>query len=209
MQGGSHYDVPTPHVIEYGRNTLPDGSIKVNTPKGNTKPCAARPDDYSILKRTKTMNIISNWKFKKWVDWIQNSLSNVPTNISSYISLEIYPEDVEIISTILLPNTFEHRGIILLDIEGCYEKEISENFDSGILNMPNIMETQESMNRLVISEVFFNTSDKSSDGTLMSVAQLIKSNWEYYLIKKYPDRNFVVKIVGETFNPVVTFYEAP
>lgn len=153
------------------------------------------------------MNNISNWKFKKWSNWIENSPSDIPTDLCNYISLEVYPEDIEIISTILLPITFEYRGVVLLDIEGVYEKEISENFDSGLLKIPNITEAQESMNRLIITHVFFDNYEKSSDETLMNIAKLIKHNWEYHLIKKYPDRCFVVEIVGETFNPVVTFYE--
>lgn len=153
------------------------------------------------------MNSISNWKFKKWSNWIENSPSDIPIDICNYISLEVYPEDIEIISTILLPTTFEHKGIILLNIEGIYEKEIIEMFNSGLPNIPNIAELQESMNRLIITHVFFDNYEKSSESTLMSIAKLIKHNWEYHLIKKYPDRRFIVEIVGETFNPVVTFYE--
>ena len=75
--------------------------------------------------------------------------------------------------------------------------------------MPNITEAQESMNRLIVTDTFFSTSEKSSEKTLMNIAKLIKHNWEYHLIKKYPDKRFIVEIIGETFNSVVTFYEVP
>ncbi|HCT72531.1 MULTISPECIES: hypothetical protein [Psychrobacter] len=153
------------------------------------------------------MKNISNWKFKKWVNWIENSPSDMPTDIWNYINLEIYPEDIEIISTILLPITFEYKGIILLNIEGIYEKEISEMYDKGLPNMASKVEAQESMNRLMVDDVFFNTADRSSNETIMNVAELIKHNWEYHLMKKYPNRHFIVEIVGESFYPVVTFYE--
>ena len=153
------------------------------------------------------MKNISNWKFKKWVNWIENSPSDIPTDIWNYINLEIYPEDIEIISIILLPITFEYKGVILLNIEGIYEKEISEMYDKGLLNMVNKVEAQESMNRLVVNDIFLNTANKSSDNTVMNVAELIKHNWEYHLMKKYPNRYFIVEIVGESFYPVVTFYE--
>lgn len=153
------------------------------------------------------MKNISNWKFKKWVNLIENSPSDIPTDIWNYIDLEIYPEDIEIISTILLPITFKYKGVILLNIEGIYEKEISEMYDKGLLNMVNKVEAQESMNRLVVNDIFLNTADKSSDDTIMNVAELIKHNWEYHLMKKYPNRHFIVEIVGERFYPVVTFYE--
>lgn len=155
------------------------------------------------------MRNISNWKFKKWVDWIKKSPSDIPTDAWNYINLEIYPEDIEIMSIIFMPTTFEYRDVILLNVEGVYEKEIGENFDNGLLNIPNITEVQESMNRLIVTHVFFDNYEKSSDSTLMNVANLIKHNWEYYLIKKYPNRKFTVEIVGDAFDPVVTFYEVP
>lgn len=155
------------------------------------------------------MRNVSNWKFKKWVGWIKNSPSDIPTDVWNYINLEVYPEDIEIMSTILMPTTFEHRGVILLNVEGICEKEISDMFDKGLLNIPNITKAQESMNRLIVTHVFFDNYEKSSDSTLMNVANLIKHNWEYYLIKKYPNRKFTIEIVGETFDPVVTFYEVP
>ena len=153
------------------------------------------------------MNNMSNWKFEKWSNWIKDSPSDIPTDIWNYFNLEIYPEDIEIISTILLPITFEYKGVILLNVEGIYEKEISENFDSGLLNIPNIVEAQESMNRLIVNHVFFDNYEESSNNTIMNIAELIKHNWEYHLMKQYPDRRFIVEIVGEDFDPVVTFYE--
>lgn len=153
------------------------------------------------------MNDVRNWKYKEWENEMKESPYNTDYNVPLYINYEIYPEDIEIISTVLLPITFEYKGIILLNIEGIYEKEISEMYDEGLPNMASKVEAQESMNRLVVYDVFFNTADKSSDETIMNVAELIKHNWEYHLMKKYPNRHFIVEIVGESFYPVVTFYE--
>ena len=94
------------------------------------------------------MNDVSNWKYKKWEDEMKNSPYNTDYDVRLYINYEIYAEDIEIISTILLPITFEYKGVILLNVEGIYEKEISENFDSSLLNIRSTVETQESMNRL-------------------------------------------------------------
>ena len=79
---------------------------------------------------------------------MKNSPYNTDYDVRLYINYEIYAEDIEIISTILLPITFEYKGVILLNVEGIYEKEISENFDSSLLNIRSTVETQESMNRL-------------------------------------------------------------
>ena len=50
MQGKAHRGVDTPHVLEYGRNTLPNGTIKVNTPKGTIPPRPARPEELHYTK---------------------------------------------------------------------------------------------------------------------------------------------------------------
>ena len=50
MQGKAHRGVDTPHVLEYGRNTLPNGTIKVNTPKGTIPPRPARPEELHYIK---------------------------------------------------------------------------------------------------------------------------------------------------------------
>jgi len=43
VTGAAHNGIPTPHVLEYGRNTLPDGSIRVRPPRTDPRP--AIPDE--------------------------------------------------------------------------------------------------------------------------------------------------------------------
>ncbi len=38
VTGAAHNGVPTPHVLEYGRNTLPNGSVRVQTPRTDPRP---------------------------------------------------------------------------------------------------------------------------------------------------------------------------
>ena len=38
ITGAAHAGVPTPHVIEYGRNKLPDGTIRVQSPSTKLAP---------------------------------------------------------------------------------------------------------------------------------------------------------------------------
>ncbi|PJK33006.1 hemagglutinin [Pseudomonas sp. S10E 269] len=38
VTGDSHAGIPTPHAIDYGRNTLPDGSIRVQSPSSKKPP---------------------------------------------------------------------------------------------------------------------------------------------------------------------------
>ena len=53
----------------------------------------------------------------------------------------------------------------------------------------------------------YNTSQNSSESTLLNVARLIKFNWENFLLNKYQDRQFNVVIGGENFDPSLTFYQ--
>lgn len=43
VTGAAHNGVQTPHVLEYGRNTLPDGSVRVKNPRSDPRP--ATPDE--------------------------------------------------------------------------------------------------------------------------------------------------------------------
>jgi filamentous hemagglutinin len=45
VTGKPHLSVPTPHVIEYGRNTLPDGTVRVQSPSTKLAPRPIRPDE--------------------------------------------------------------------------------------------------------------------------------------------------------------------
>ena len=42
-----------------------------------------------------------NWKYEKW----KNSAVSEYEDIQTYIEMEIYPEDIELFSYILLPST--------------------------------------------------------------------------------------------------------
>ncbi|WP_157064568.1 polymorphic toxin type 24 domain-containing protein [Pseudomonas ficuserectae] len=45
VTGAAHANVPTPHVIEYGRNTLPDGTVRVQSPSTKSAPRPAKLDE--------------------------------------------------------------------------------------------------------------------------------------------------------------------
>ncbi|WP_373568462.1 polymorphic toxin type 24 domain-containing protein [Pseudomonas sp. LJDD11] len=45
VTGAAHANVQTPHVIEYGRNKLPDGTIRVQSPSTKLAPRPAKPGE--------------------------------------------------------------------------------------------------------------------------------------------------------------------
>lgn len=45
VTGAAHVNIPTPHVIEYGRNKLPDGTVRVQSPSTKLAPRPAKSDE--------------------------------------------------------------------------------------------------------------------------------------------------------------------
>ena len=58
-----------------------------------------------------------------------------------------------------------------------------------------------------VSDIFLNTSQNSSESTLLNEARRIKFNWENFLVNKYQHMQFNVVIGGENFDPSLTFYQ--
>lgn len=151
------------------------------------------------------MSEISNWKYEKWLR--EMSGYNVPQNRRTYINLEVYPEDLEILIPILMPKTFEIEGLVFFDINGDGEQIIRSAYE-----IPDPLgrlecDRQKDWNSISVSNIFLNNCDNSSDETMQNIANLIKNNWEYHLMKKYPNNKFIVEIYGDDFDPYVTFYQ--
>ena len=60
------------------------------------------------------MQYTDNWKYKKWEGEMQNSPYDTKYDLRIYRSLEIYPEDIEIFMTVLMPKIFEIDGKVFL-----------------------------------------------------------------------------------------------
>lgn len=153
------------------------------------------------------MQYTDNWKYKKWEGEMKKSPYDTEYNLRIYRSLEIYPEDIEIFMTVLIPKIFEINGTVFFDIDGDGEPFVREAYCKKDTIKRSECERQKDWNSINVGNIFFNNRDNSTDQTLMNVAILIKNNWECYLTKKYPNKDFVVEITGESFDPEVTFYE--
>lgn len=145
---------------------------------------------------------MDNWKFKKWKEegWTYQ-------DIDAYIGMEIYPEDIEIFSTILLPNLIAYKDRIFI-----YDNIFKDEFDAKksidllILSF-GLDDAEKLINRVRIPELFINNIDNTEPSTRMNIAKLIKHNWEYHLLKKFPNKDFTVEITGGKFDPEVVFYQ--
>ncbi len=152
-------------------------------------------------------NMKTNWKYEKWKD----SPVSMYKDIETYIAMEIHPEDIELFSFVLLPNTILYRDrVIMIDIDGSGDvvTAIKKNFDDWASSHGS-QTAQWMTNKTLVSNVFLNSiAPETSSSTLIQIAKLIQHNWEYFLMKNYPDKKFVVEIGDmEWGDPYVTFYQ--
>jgi len=183
-------------------------TIRVHSPSGKVKPRPAGPEELQYVKKDQKMQYADNWKYIKWEGEMKKSPYDTEYNLRIYRSLEIYPEDIEIFMTVLMPKIFEIDGKVFFDIDGDGEPLVREAYQKKDPIKRSESERQKDWNCINVGNIFFNNLDNSTDETLMNISMLIKHNWEYYLIKQYPDRRFIVEIIGDSFEPIVTFYEA-
>ena len=148
-----------------------------------------------------------NWKYEKW----KNSAVSEYEDIQTYIEMEIYPEDIELFSYILLPSTILYKDrVIIVDIEknDNYIKKYIKSFDDWDSSHGG-KTAQWMINKTLISNIFCNSIEPETSGsTLIRIAELIKYNWEFFLSKNYPDKKFIIEIGDiEWEDPYVTFYQ--
>lgn len=109
--------------------------------------------------------------------------------------------------SVLMPKIFEIDGLIFFDIDGESESYIRKMYSHKDTIKRSESERQKDWNSVNVGNIFFNNQDNSSEETLMNVAKLIKHNWEYYLLTKYPNKRFIVEIYGDDFEPWISFYQ--
>ncbi len=148
-----------------------------------------------------------NWKYEKW----KNSAVSEYEDIQTYIEMEIYPEDIELFSYILLPSTILYKDrVIIVDIEknNDYIKNSMKSFDDWDSSHGG-KTAQWMINKTLISNIFCNSIEPETSGsTLIRIAELIKYNWEFFLSKNYPNKEFIIEIGDiEWEDPYVTFYQ--
>jgi len=154
------------------------------------------------------MNNITNWRYENWINDDVNFQKKYSDNgIYDYISWEVYPENIEIFINVLSPSTIVYKDRVLRCENESQQESICQHFDSWLLEEKDVHVAQGQVNLCNVADIFLNTSEDTSDSTINNLALLIKDNWEFYLCKKYPDRNFEVYITGESLNTYVNFFE--
>ena len=98
----------------------------------------------------------------------------------------------------------------MMDVDGNGDvaASIKKNFDDWNASHGGQV-AQWMTNKTLVSNIFLNSiTPETLSSTLIQIAKLIQHNWEYFLIKNYPDKKFVVEIGDmEWGDPYVTFYQ--
>ena len=99
--------------------------------------------------------MINNWKYNEWL-----KLGYQYHAPEDYISMEVYPEDIEIFSKILLLDTIEHKGRVIKINPSSTEEETKKDFDKQIVEF-GIDAAEKIMNLAVPSFIFFSYKRKN------------------------------------------------
>lgn len=156
-----------------------------------------------------------NWKYQQWHNAQLLPTDENPvcyTNVYTYIGQNIYMEDIEIIGNILYPYTIEHNGGVIFAGLDLTEQDFElkkQNFDKYFSHSHSVSDAEKIINEFRLYDIFFGTSDNSSDETYQNVAEMIKKCWECHLMRTYPDKKFIVEISGEYEQFGITFYQEP
>jgi len=122
----------------------------------------------------------------------------------NYISFEVHPEDVLILSRLIHPNFVKENDLILL----------KDNFSIDSLNQwrsENLTNEQieKTINHIHIYDVFANCNDDVSDNVYLELALFLQSTWQLYLNYSFPDTKIVVELSNEDadYGPILTVYQ--
>ncbi|MBL1181578.1 MAG: hypothetical protein HND27_10775 [Bacteroidetes bacterium] len=124
---------------------------------------------------------LNDWK-SKW-----QNVSNV--NIFDYISANIHPEDVLILSSLFFPKVIEVNGAIFL--EKNYKPETYslwvEKYGDDILTLEKMI------NHVHLYDIFAHCTDDIDDSVFENVGKTLQYSWEIYFKYMFPNKEIVVK----------------
>lgn len=141
-------------------------------------------------------NIIS--RFEKWRKQWGNPKDFYP---SSYISQQIHPDDILILSGLLYPECIEVEGCIFM----------AERFNEGTYRQlkveygGNTQALEYFFNHTHMYDVFDQSTESISDAVYENVARLLQYSWSVHLQNQFPDKDIVVEFYPDDYGPTICF----
>jgi hypothetical protein len=148
------------------------------------------------------------YELPKFIRWITERTDLDSTDVESYLSYEIHPEDVLISKLLLFPEFFEYRNCIIHPNCRC----VLESLQGSNINIRSISKRQEfekSWNNIKLWDELPDCKDSPPDEVWLEFAKLVQYSWLIHLNHMFPDRKFVVELsfTEQDYGPVLTVYE--
>jgi hypothetical protein len=141
---------------------------------------------------------------KKYNNWKNQFTDTSKVTVFEYISFNVHPEDVLIISSLFFPNLVEVNGAVFLEMQYSYNSYLSwlNHFGSDRQALEKMM------NHVHMYDIFGH-SNNVDDTVYEQVGMLLQIAWTKHFKSEYPDKNIVVDYWhGEDdYGPIVTVFQ--
>ncbi|MFT3676818.1 MAG: hypothetical protein QM781_13075 [Chitinophagaceae bacterium] len=139
---------------------------------------------------------------KRFEDWKEKWEDSSSIELKDYISFNIHPEDVLILSSLFFPS--------MIEVDSCIFFKSHYNPDSYLIWKNKFNNDSKAIERMVnhvhIYDVFDHCSDTISESIFEEVARLLQKSWIYYFRSLYPDKQINVEYVSGDMDYGPTLY---
>lgn len=142
---------------------------------------------------------------KKFTDWKNQWSDPSQMGIMNYISFNIHPEDVLILSYLFFPR--------LIEVDNCLFLEANFNEANYTLWVEKYgkdrLSLEKTINHIHVYDIFSNCEDDVSDSTFEEIGKLLQSSWLNHFRQNYPSKAIVVDFVNneKEYGPTLYVYQ--
>lgn len=140
-------------------------------------------------------------KYSNWKDRWDNQKA---ISILDYISFNIHPDDVIIISRLLFPKFIEIKNCILYS-----EKYDQNNFEDWCRELNNdSVAIEKVINHIHMYDLFAHTNETIKDSSFKEIGKLLQFSWALYLRSEFPSKRIIVDYFDneKDYGPTITVY---
>lgn len=143
---------------------------------------------------------------KRFSEWQNQWHYPEKMDVFNYISFNIHPEEVLILSSLFFPKLIEVEGCIFLDSKYDYENYLlwKKEFNNDRTAMEKMI------NHTHIYDIFSNCTDKIEDTIFEQVGQLLQSSWSNFFCKQFPEKTIIVEYshTESDYGPILYVFQA-
>lgn len=150
--------------------------------------------------------IISIEKIRKFITWKKEWSNSYQMGISNYISFNIQPDDVLILSKLFFPDFIEFDTCVFL----------KENFSETNyfvwkeqLNNNNSL-IEKVINEIHVYDIFANNDENIEEFVFEEIGKVLQYSWASHLKNIFPTKSFIVDYENNenSYGPTLIIYQA-